>query len=48
MILLIKLKKTILIKYSETSYNFSKYREIYKVKDLTKDPLILRLIISPK
>jgi len=44
-----KIKKNKLaVKYSETSYNFSKYREIYKVKDLTKDPLILRLIISPK
>ncbi|OUW74340.1 MAG: hypothetical protein CBD76_00275 [Pelagibacteraceae bacterium TMED216] len=44
-----KMKKNkLIVNYSETSYNFSKYREIYKVKDLTKDPLILRLIISPK
>lgn len=34
------------IDYSESSYNFSKYKKIYKVKDLTFDPLILRLIIS--
>lgn len=34
------------VNYSETSYNFSKYNKIYKVKDLTFDPLILRLIIS--
>jgi len=34
------------IDYSESSYNFSEYKKIYKVEDLTFDPLILRLIIS--
>ena len=31
---------------SESSYQFSKYKDIYKVNDIKFDPLILRMIIS--
>jgi len=44
---IIKIKeRNFKIEYSKSSYNFSKYKNIYKVNDLTFDPLILRLIIS--
>jgi len=39
-------KSNFKIVYKKTSYNFSKYKSIYGVKDLQKDPLILRLIIE--
>ncbi len=32
--------------YSKVSRNFSKYKKSYSVKDLTHDPLLLRLIIQ--
>ena len=34
------------INYLETSYKFSKYKELYNVKDLDFDPLVLRVIIQ--
>lgn len=34
------------ILYSQTSNNFSKYKEVYNVSDLKHDPKLLRVIIS--
>ena len=40
------LKHRFKILYSETSTNFSKYKKVYNVTDLTHDPLLLRVVIS--
>ena len=34
------------ILYSKSSKSFSKYKQIYQVKDLRHDPLLLRIILS--